>query len=269
MQYEDLTRTLSNATPVEVEEIILRLRRDENIASIFSEVRAGSLAQPLSTSVTDATSGIEAEYSAGGEQNYGLVKGPTAQSNEEQQHRAPDAHTPLNNQPWTTVIEDQKLVEHLLSLYFSWQHCFFQSFPEKLFREDMATGRTRYCSRLLVNAICAAGCLLSMHIEGGQDHFNPRTACGQFFEETIKLLNETDKSSIPTTAALYLMCHIEGSRGNMNALWGFSGRSTRMALHLNLHLRSDRATNESTTADSETTERARRHAFWGCFIADQ
>ncbi|EON65058.1 hypothetical protein W97_04293 [Coniosporium apollinis CBS 100218] len=267
-QYEELVRTLANATPLEVEEIIGRLRRENNVPSILSAVKTGSLSQPLSTRESDPSPGIEAEY-AGGEQNFGLVKGPTAQSLEDQQHRVPDAHTPLNNQSWTTVTDDRDLIEYLLSLYFSWQHCFFQSFPEKLFREDMAAGRTKYCSRLLVNAICAAGCLLYNHTEPDHNSFDPRTAGSRFFDEAVKILNDTEQPSIPTTAALYLLCHVEGSRGRMSALWMLSGRSTRMALHLNLHLRSDRAMNESLTTDSEKTEKARRHAFWGCFISDQ
>lgn len=267
-QYEELVRTLANATPLEVEEIIGRLRRENNVPSILSAVKTGSLSQPLSTRESDPSPGIEAEY-AGGEQNFGLVKGPTAQSLEDQQHRVPDAHTPLNNQSWTTVTDDRDLIEYLLSLYFSWQHCFFQSFPEKLFREDKAAGRTKYCSRLLVNAICAAGCLLYNHTEPDHNSFDPRTAGSRFFDEAVKILNDTEQPSIPTTAALYLLCHVEGSRGRMSALWMLSGRSTRMALHLNLHLRSDRAMNESITTDSEKTERARRHAFWGCFISDQ
>lgn len=49
----------------------------------------------------------------------------------------------VQQQPWTTVTKDHGLVNHLLKLYFTWQHAFFQNFPESLFRKDMAAGRTK------------------------------------------------------------------------------------------------------------------------------
>lgn len=215
---------------------------------------------------------MEGEYSAR-EQVFGLTRigSRTMPSNEIQQGRAPDAHTPLtqSNHQWTSVSDDQEFIEHLISVYFTWQHSFFQSFPEKLFREYMATGRTKYCSKVLVNAVCAAGCLLSPRPEARRDPNDPSTAEIGFFDEALRLLKDTQNSSIPTVSALFLLCHVEGYRGHLGLVWSFCGQSTRMALDLNLHLRSDKMPSDKLAQDANMEERARVHVFWGCFIADQ
>jgi Fungal specific transcription factor domain len=184
---------------------------------------------------------------------------------------APDAHTPPDTHEyrWTTVTDDRELISHLLHLYFMWQHSFFQSFPEDLFRKDYAAGRTKYCSRVLVNAICAAGCLLSDRPEARGDPSDPETAGASFFEEGMRLLNQSDRASIPTTAGVYLLSHVEGNRGRLGAMWGLVGRSARMALDLNLHLRNDKTSFHDLSPGTKAEEAGRTHAFWGCFISDQ
>ncbi|OCK74707.1 hypothetical protein K432DRAFT_409640 [Lepidopterella palustris CBS 459.81] len=265
-QYENLIRHIATSSPPEVNEIVRRLRLHEDIAMILSALRSGTLLQVLSSRDFEVTPGIEAEYSTR-EQTFGLVKGTGTHADDN--IRALDAHTPLMNQPWTSVTDDFEFIEHLLSLYFSWQHSFFQNFPEKLFREDMVTGRTKYCSRVLVNALCAAGCLLSRRPEARRDPNDPKTAGLDFFDEAVALLNETQTPSIPTTAALYLLCHVEGNRGQLSSLWMYAGRSSRMALDINLHLRSDKLPTDRLLDNERREETARVHAFWGCFIADQ
>lgn len=262
---------LPTCSDVELGEIIRRLKLHEDMSQILNDVANNSLLQPLNEISTDTTQGLEAAYS-GVDQTFGLVKGTRGSDDPQSQElrgRCPlEAHSPLNNRPWTQVTDDQEFIEHLLSLYFSWQHSFFQSFPERLFREDMAAGRTKYCSTILVNAICAAGCLLSGRPEARRDPKNSLTAGLDFFEEAVKQVNETSTSTIPTTAALYLLCHVDGHRGRLSSLWMYSGRSSRMALDMNLHLRSDKSPHEKVSSEANLHERARLHAFWGCFIGD-
>lgn len=61
--------------------------------------------------------------------------------------------------PWTVVTEDDDLVSHLISLYFSWEHPFCNYIDKELFLDDMKAERTTFCSSLLVNAICAHACV--------------------------------------------------------------------------------------------------------------
>lgn len=63
--------------------------------------------------------------------------------------------------PWTTVTDDDGLVSHLISLYFTWYHPCFPWMDRDIFIRDMKGGnvKSQFCSPFLVNAILAAGCV--------------------------------------------------------------------------------------------------------------
>lgn len=257
-QYQSLIRIIASAQPLELDEIVRRLRNGDNPASILASASSNTLIQAFSRD-HESTPGMEAEFS--GRDQFGLVKGA--------QDARPLLETlsqPVNN--WTAVTQDQEWIGHLLSLYFSWQHQFFQNFPEALFRADMASGRTDYCSKLLVNALCAAGCLFSNSRRARRDQNDPLTAGLDFYEEAIRLLNEDRTSTLTTTAALSILCHVESSFSRLSSQWQYSGRSSRMALDLNIHLRSNKTPEYEQGVEGLATT-ARTHIFWGCFITDQ
>jgi len=60
---------------------------------------------------------------------------------------------------WTTVISDDQLMSRLLSSFFQFEFPPFQFFHKDLFLDDLVSGRTRFCSSLLVNAILACACV--------------------------------------------------------------------------------------------------------------
>lgn len=59
--------------------------------------------------------------------------------------------------PWVTVTDDDELVSHLVSLWFTWNNPFYNFVHRESFIKDMQAGRLdcKYCSPLLVNAILA------------------------------------------------------------------------------------------------------------------
>lgn len=57
--------------------------------------------------------------------------------------------------PWTAATDDDNMVFHLISLYFTWEHVFFVRMDRGLFLQDMIAGRLTFCSPLLVNAMLA------------------------------------------------------------------------------------------------------------------
>lgn len=246
-----------------------RLKHREDIGQILNAQKNGTLLQPVIGG--EFQSGTEGEFVAQGPQ-FGLTRVGSGQIPQDElaRSRAPNAHTPLTGQhPWITVTDDVEFIDHLITAYFTWQHSFFQSFPEHLFRLDMAAGRTKYCSRFMVNAICAAGCLLTNHPKAQRDPDDPRSGHMIFYNEAMRLLATDSASSIPTVAGLFLLCHVEGYRGRLSVAWGFCGQSSRMALDLNIHLRSERRPGEQIPADASTEDQAKLHTFWGCFMSDQ
>jgi hypothetical protein len=61
--------------------------------------------------------------------------------------------------PWTTITDSDRLVSHLLSLYFTWNHPCYIWFDQNLFLADMIAGQSRFCSPLLVNSVLAHACV--------------------------------------------------------------------------------------------------------------
>jgi hypothetical protein len=270
--FERIIQAIATSKPSETDEIVHRLRRRDPIERIVESLdsrRFSSTTVPMDIDppqMDSSSLSYHARPMAGNALAPQLSSAQPSLAN-----RAPNAHTPPNAEDyrWTTVTEDFEFIEHLLNTYFMWQHAFFQNFPEKLFRGDYEAGKTNYCSRVLVNAICAAGCLLSERPEARGDPYDPTTAGAGFFEEGMILLNRTDRSSIPTVAGVFLLSHVEGYRARLGAMWGLVGRSARMALDLNLHLRNDKMQFDQMPSSMQRAESGRIHAFWGCFISDQ
>lgn len=248
-------------------EIIRRLQLREDAGGILNAVHNGSLLQPLEKS---------GSYS-NAEQAFGLTRVTSGAPRDThfsggQSPHALATHHPLPLQgsksvawmnPSVTSPMDQEIISQSLGLYFSWQHCFFQSFPERLFVQDMTSGSTKHCSRLLVNAVSSAGCHLSpwSQLPGGNQR--PNELARISLDEATRELGNIDVPSIPSVAGLIILAQLEGKRGRMHQAWDYCGRGARMALDLALHLR-----NEWQELD-EVELQARDHTFWGCFIADQ
>lgn len=124
---------------------------------------------------------------------------------------------------------------------------------------------------MLLNAICAAGCFLSDRVETRLAYQDDSSLICRFFNESIRLLHEKEHSCITTTATLYLVSYVEGTRGNLSSLWTFSGRSALMAFDLGLHRDLHKPEPQGTKEEKQHAhdeEKARVHAFWGCFHVD-
>ena len=171
----------------------------------------------------------------------------------------------------------QALEEHLLALYWTWQHPFFTLFPRSIFLRDreiarasgsMAT-RSKNFSPLLLNAILAHAAHLSSRPEVRTDPDEPATAGNRYFRTARKLLEaECESPSITTVQALALMGSREAGCGRDVGLgWLYSGMSFRMALDLGLHLRCDDLVKSGRLSQEEAD--ARVTTFWGCYLFDK
>ena len=61
----------------------------------------------------------------------------------------------LPAKPWTTVTDNDSLVSHLVSLYFTWDHPCSQFLDQRIFLESMKFGNrgSVFCTPLLVNSL--------------------------------------------------------------------------------------------------------------------
>ncbi|KAF7155930.1 hypothetical protein CNMCM6106_007842 [Aspergillus hiratsukae] len=69
--------------------------------------------------------------------------------------------------PWTTVTDDDALVSHLISLYFTWDYPFYAFVDLQAFVRHMRDGNVNsdLCSPFLVNAMLANACHYSQYSE--------------------------------------------------------------------------------------------------------
>jgi hypothetical protein len=142
---------------------------------------------------------------------------------------------------------------------------FYVIFSRECFLKDFRSGRDKYCSPLLVNAILAYACHFTDEPAARTDPDNPRTAGDHFFDEAKRLLFLDETPSLTTTQALCVMAMREPSAGRDSSGFMYMGRCMRMAIELGLHLNSSSApTLQLTPSENEV----RKVTFWGCFCVD-
>ena len=170
---------------------------------------------------------------------------------------------------WTTVTENNELIRHLLTMYFTWHYAYFTTLSKELFYRDFVRGRsTQYCSPLLVNAMLALGCHFSSWPASRANPEDSATAGNHFFKEAKRLILENDeheKAKLCTVQALALMSVREAGCGREGKGWVYSGMSFRMAHDLGLNVDAAELTNSISEEDVD----ARRITFWGCFLFDK
>jgi hypothetical protein len=178
---------------------------------------------------------------------------------------ASNLHVERKGTTWTNVTTDLAFVERLFQLYFMWSHPFYVLFSRECFYMDFRAGRDKYCSPLLVNAICAYACHLTDDPAGRTDPANFRSAGDHFFAEAKRLLFEDEAPSLTTTQALCVMSMREPSTGRDTSGFNYIGRCMRMCVELGLHLNNS-ASPALRLTPSEIE--VRKVTFWGCFTVD-
>lgn len=190
------------------------------------------------------------------------------------------AHQEQQFPSWTSVTSDQRLISHLLNMYFTWHYPYFTTLSKSLFLRDFSSGKPldhrgssrSYCSSLLVNAILAVGCHFTSDPGARAQPNDPSTAGDHFFKEAKRLILENDeheKPNVTTVQALALMSVREAGCGREAKGWVYSGMSFRMALDLGLNLDSGTLSSGTEWSLDEQAIDARRITFWGCFLFDK
>ena len=171
---------------------------------------------------------------------------------------------------WTRVTSDERLISHLMTMYFTWHYPFFTTLSKDLFYRDYIRGvPSQYCSTLLVNAMLALGCHFSSWEGAREDPRNSATAGDHFFKEAKRLFFENDEhanAKLCTVQALALLSVREAGCGRESKGWVYSGMSFRMAFDLGLNFDS---TSLGARDLGEEEVDARRITFWGCFLFDK
>jgi len=62
---------------------------------------------------------------------------------------------------WTNATSDTNLLVSILSTWTTREYCYYHYLDRDAFLDDMASGRSHFCSKLLVNAVLATACVRS------------------------------------------------------------------------------------------------------------
>ncbi|TGO43962.1 hypothetical protein BCON_0688g00010 [Botryotinia convoluta] len=120
-----------------------------------------------------------------------------------------------NEFAWTTVTDDDEVIGHLISLYFTWVHPFYPLFNEGHFVKSMHRGSDEFCSHSLFNAICAMACYLHTIVD--EDTIDYKRMGAQVSDLVRNSIDPQDNSltNIQAFAVMFLVRCAQGQ--------GFSG----------------------------------------------
>ncbi|KAL4725847.1 hypothetical protein ACLX1H_006521 [Fusarium chlamydosporum] len=142
----------------------------------------------------------------------------------------------LEAKPWTGVISDNRLLRKLISSYFYYPHPCGPFTQKDLFLEDMAAGRTDFCSPLLVNAILSSASQSCLQIPNRSKIWLPESLTYRFMAEARRLwdLESLRPSSIPTIQAALILSYTTTNNGMDEVGLMYAKRACEMGNELGL-----------------------------------
>lgn len=154
--------------------------------------------------------------------------------------------------------------DHLLKLYWTWHHPFFNVTDRAIFERDMnlynngMTSQAKYYSPLLLNALLASGALLDdTCVDDAQYHLKAR----------ILLDIEVEDPKITTVQAAAVLGACEAVCDRDTRGWIYAGMASRMAVELGYHLNCDVWVKKNVISAEEA--HMRKTTFWGCYVFDK
>ena len=258
-----IVASIRSSTDSEVADIVQQIRADENLETIADSLKR-NITLPERSDLKCAEGDLSNLIGHPSSDESGVIKHFGSTSNLGLVNTDPSPLTLQTTEAWTTVTRDFALVEHLMSLYFCWSHPFYVLFSKEIFLHDMAKGRNKYCSPMLVNALLSVACSLSDRPEARTNPADPRTAGDHFFAEAKRLLDSSEASNITTVQALALMGLREAGCDRDSSGYSYAGRCMRMAIELGLHL----CFGADNKRFSPTEFEVRKITFWGLFTYD-
>ncbi|KAE8146034.1 hypothetical protein BDV25DRAFT_133262 [Aspergillus avenaceus] len=199
---------------------MLRSSHEEKLNHVLETIRGSTLLSNIAAAM-DEPIGDLSDTSSENTKSIGNPEDAIAQH----ERLAADAHSRItleklcdmpvlqvSAKPWSTLTDDDHLVSHLVSLYFTWDHPLTQIVDQNLFLEHMRQGRvdSNFCTPLLVNSILAMASTYSDFPEVFATPGEVASKGLQFFNEAEALWKaEEGRSSLANIQALVLMSHVQ------------------------------------------------------------
>ncbi|KUM60128.1 hypothetical protein ACN42_g7010 [Penicillium freii] len=140
-------------------------------------------------------------------------------------------------EPWTKVTDDNYLVSHLVSLYFTWDHPCSQFLDQRIFLEHMKLGdrRSEFCTPLLVNSILSMASAYSDRPDVLSTPENVFSRGQNFFHEAQRLWEAEDGGhDLTNIQALLMMCCVFKCQGRVQKGWMMLCQAVQIARDIGL-----------------------------------
>ncbi|KAH7041207.1 uncharacterized protein B0I36DRAFT_427472 [Microdochium trichocladiopsis] len=136
---------------------------------------------------------------------------------------------------WTSISKDDALMRKLLASYFSHEYQSLTVFQKDYFLRDMADGRRRFCSKLLVHAVLAMGCFCYNVIPKRYEFWNPQSLGYQFLSEAKRLWElEAHRPKLATVQAGPLLNIIHNMCCQDKLGWAYTMQAVTMGHRLGI-----------------------------------
>jgi hypothetical protein len=244
----------SLAIDVQSDFIIHKLQQNERLEDIYKQLTENS---PITGSLES------------GQSSQRWYESPQSDGSDDEVQASPSSDEASmdsfkHGSRWTDLSLSDTIIEQLLLLYFCWEYPIFSCLSKHHFVKDFNSGKGRYCSALLLNAILAVGCRFSDHVEARTDPDNSETAGMHCYAEAERLLKICHKErSVTIVQSMILMSTWNASRGDYRKARFYAGQSIRMATEVGLHQERD------IDEMSEDAREVCNTTFWGAFMLDQ
>ncbi|KAM0541694.1 hypothetical protein ACHAO7_010361 [Fusarium culmorum] len=179
---------------------------------------------------------------------------------------------------WTTISDDDRLLSHLLLLFWTWDTICSRVIDRTMFEEDLKAlnphtinhpNELRFCSPFLVNALLAVSCLYTTNQATFLLPNDPNTRGQAFAKEAARLLPLEDTSpSLTVAQGLTLMNAYEAVLGNGETALSYHSRMQTRYLALRL----DGVPRFTDVAIAGARQRREAYALswisWGFYVWD-
>ncbi|GKZ16925.1 hypothetical protein AbraCBS73388_005911 [Aspergillus brasiliensis] len=170
--------------------------------------------------------------------------------------------------PWTAVTNDDHIVSHLISLYFTWDHPLLQVVDQEMFLKHMTTKETdpECCTSLLVNSILAVASIYSDFPEVFAIPDDETSRGQHFYAEAERLWNaEEGRASLANIQAVALMSRFLKFQGKDDLSWLMLRQAVQLAQDFGMFT-SPRMRHRQWEKMSPRLQHACAITAWGLFI---
>ncbi|KAJ4293412.1 hypothetical protein N0V90_008695 [Kalmusia sp. IMI 367209] len=167
---------------------------------------------------------------------------------------------------WTTITKDSRFLTLLMTLWHKWEYSYYHYLDWDIFLDDLASGRSDFCSELLVNALLASASFHSSLVKNRSKPFGD-SMISRFYREARRLWEaEEGEDNLARIQAALALFMVFGKHGRDKVGYMFLQEACRIARQLGLfRLPSPSSIHRPPHIPQERWERARAVTAWALF----